>query len=144
MKSPAKEIILINLGVNGHVALKALSAKAAHAQRAAECEASMKAERAQLGMAAATRRREEIMEARVSLQARLAPTHTFTPALTPNLTLTPTLTLALTPTLTLTPAFTISLPLHRHPQTTPLSLLQAKLAPTKETTPRPRRTTPRL
>ena len=29
-------------------------------------------------------------------------------------------------------AFTITLPLHRHPHHSPLSLLQAKLAPTKE------------
>ena len=48
--------------------------KAAHAQRAAQREAALRAERAQLAMAAAAARREEAINARVRLQARLAPT----------------------------------------------------------------------
>ena len=51
-----------------------LADKAAHAQRAAQREAALRAEHAQLAMAAATTRREEAINARVRLQARLAPT----------------------------------------------------------------------
>ena len=51
-----------------------LADKAAHAQRAAQREAALRAERAQLAMAAAAARREEAINARVRLQARLAPT----------------------------------------------------------------------
>ena len=52
-------------------------------------EASLKAEEAkQLAMAAAATRRQEAIEARVSLQARLGPTHTCTLDLTFDLTLT--------------------------------------------------------
>ena len=51
-----------------------LADKAAHAQRAAQREAALRAERSQLAMAAAAARREEAINARVRLQARLAPT----------------------------------------------------------------------
>ena len=67
MRSPAKEM-------KSPAEKAAISLKAAHAQREAQREASLRAERAQLAMAAAAKRREATIEARVGLQARLAPT----------------------------------------------------------------------
>ena len=51
----------------------AKASKVSHMQRLEQREASLRAEQAQLAMAAAAKRREEAIE-RVSLQARLAPT----------------------------------------------------------------------
>ena len=52
----------------------AKASKVSHTQREEVREASLRAEQTQLAMAAAAKRREEVIAARVSLQARLTPT----------------------------------------------------------------------